>query len=292
MSSKGPFDAGERLLIVNADDYGLSPEVNRAITDLFEQRAVTSASLMVPAGSVCQAVEAAKRLEHAAVGVHLTLTGPYAPVAPLADVGSLLTEQGRFHDDPAALEQRADPGEVRRELQSQVERALALGLDPTHLDSHQGSVLGLAGGRDYLDIIFDLCEAHRLPFLLPKRIVEQPFIAAEHRRRFAARIESADLRGILLIDDMIAFPFAVQDGETYERYKSGVASALKRLKPGITQFTLHPALGPVSKHVPDAQKREMEYRIFLDQEIRQLLRDERIIPISWRDVRDLQRHGS
>lgn len=130
-----------RLLIVNADDLGLHRDINRGIHLAHTQGIVTSCSV-VPCGEAFQ--DAAKILQECPeldVGVHLTLVEE-RPLCPPEDVPSLVGAHGRFLPTyraftARALTGRVSPGEVRRELRAQIERVLAIGRRPSHLDSHQ-----------------------------------------------------------------------------------------------------------------------------------------------------------
>ncbi len=126
---------GLRLLIVNADDFGLSEDVSAAIVEAIERGIVTSTSAMVctPAGMDLLA-RYADALGGVA-GVHLQLTGGI-PLSPLAGIGSLLTAAGVF---PASRRELGDlrTGEVEAEWRAQIEAVLRCGLRPTHIDTHQ-----------------------------------------------------------------------------------------------------------------------------------------------------------
>lgn len=116
--------SGDRVLIVNADDLGLSAAVNAGIFAAHEGGVVTSASLMVRQEAAPEAAEQAAAYTDLAVGLHV-------------DLGEWIYERGEWSqaylhcdtDDPAAVE---------AECRAQLERFRALlGCDPTHLDSHQ-----------------------------------------------------------------------------------------------------------------------------------------------------------
>lgn len=230
-----------------------------AIVDLFARGAITSASMLVHAEAAEEGIRAARRLEASPdIGVHLTFTG-----------------------------QREN---VQTELRGQLERAIALGVDPTHADNHQGTLMGLTGENDHLEEVFDLCGEYRLPFLLPRRLAEQPFLTAAQKQRFANRIAAAHDRGILLIDDILSFPYQLLEGETYGSYKTEMIRALRRLAPGVTEIVIHPARYPQTcKRTSHHEKREMEYRVFCDPDVRHTMEEEGLRLISWRDIRDAQR---
>lgn len=130
---------GERLLIVNADDFGLSLEANQAIMELLEQGAITSASLMVPGEKAEQAAEFCKSHPGVNVGIHWTLTRTgldnCRPVYTEYPLKSLLTKEGYFFEGPSVLEKNAKSEEVLKELEAQIQLAISWGVDPTHVDS-------------------------------------------------------------------------------------------------------------------------------------------------------------
>jgi predicted glycoside hydrolase/deacetylase ChbG (UPF0249 family) len=113
-----------RRLIVNADDFGLSPETNRGIITAHEQGIVTSASLMVRTSAAAEAADYARRNPRLGVGLHLDLgewafrAGEWVPLYHVVSV-----------EDAAAVH-----AEVEQQLAA---FRVLLGRDPTHLDSHQ-----------------------------------------------------------------------------------------------------------------------------------------------------------
>lgn len=292
---KWGFAPEDRLLILHADDFGISSGSNQAIIDLLREQAITSASLMVPCAAFHEAAAYCRENPGVDVGVHLTLTSSenavYEQVYRGRPLRSLTNSEGVFPHDARELELHADPEEVRLELTAQIETALAMGVDLTHLDNHGGSLLGLFHGRDYLEIIFDLCDQYGLPFYLPKRIVEQPFFNEEHKQRFAARITYAEERGILLIDDAAGLPYDAPPAGDDAEVAGQLREELKKLQPGITQFVAHPAriTEDLQALTPHYLRREQELRMLLDHRLREWLTQEGIHLLGWRAIRDLQR---
>lgn len=295
MIRKLGFAADDRLLIINADDFGIAKGTNEAIVNLFEEKAITSTSIMIPCSDSKEAMEIGNSKGIKNIGIHLTLTSGekqlYQPVFKESNLNSLISAEGYFYQDAALLERHAAANEVGLEIESQIQSAIVHGIDPTHLDSHGGSVMGLFTGRDFLEITFDLCEKYRLPFNLPTRIVEQPFLNNDQLRMFQKRISSARERNILLIDDIVSLPYCFNPTDAYIKMKKELTERLKNLKPGITQLTLHPSkiteqLIAITKCYTE---RELEYLLLNDIEIKQVINNEQIKLISWKDIRDLQR---
>lgn len=126
-------------LIINADDLGYSPGVNRAIEELYRAGVVTSTSLLVNQAASEEGAEIARRLPRLSVGVHLNLSRGRPLLSP-GMVPSLVDETGAFCD-PRQLFQRALLGQIRwyeaaAELEAQVEWALARGVQIDNLDTH------------------------------------------------------------------------------------------------------------------------------------------------------------
>ena len=129
-------------LIINADDFGYCPRRDRAILDLFEQRAISSTSLLVNGDNASQAVAQAKRT-HLPMGLHLNLTEGRPATEDLSRIHSLVDANGLMHGK-FGLRARLDQGSIQpehllHEIEMQLIRYQQLtdGLSPFHLDGHQ-----------------------------------------------------------------------------------------------------------------------------------------------------------
>jgi hopanoid biosynthesis associated protein HpnK len=127
-------------LIVNADDFGFSEEVNEAVVRAYREGVLTSASLMVTGAAFAQAVELAKENPGLAVGIHLvTVVGQ--SVLPHREIPTLVDEKGNFSENPtlAGLKYYFSPQarrELRKELAAQFEKFHSTGLRLSHIDGH------------------------------------------------------------------------------------------------------------------------------------------------------------
>lgn len=128
-----------RLIVVNADDFGISEGVNRGIVEAHRRGILTSTTLMANMPAFEQAVALSRENPGLGVGLHLNLTAG-APIIPTSEVPTLVGEDGRFLLGGVFLRQltlgRLNLREVEAELGAQIERAQGLGIAPTHLDSH------------------------------------------------------------------------------------------------------------------------------------------------------------
>lgn len=122
-------------LIINADDLGLTPGCNQGIIKALTQGIVTDTTLLVNTDFTQDAVKQLKQQGINRVGLHLNLTFGQ-PLTPVAEVPSLVDEEGRFRRKVAEAVTFMKPSEIKRELRAQVEKFQATGLGLTHLDSH------------------------------------------------------------------------------------------------------------------------------------------------------------
>jgi predicted glycoside hydrolase/deacetylase ChbG (UPF0249 family) len=291
------YRSGDRLLIVNADDYGMCQTFNTAAQQLLLRQAISSATLMVPCPWAKGAADFCKEHPEVDVGIHLTFTSEWThykwgPVTRANPMDSLRTVEGWFHADNAGFQKNADAAEVRQEIFSQIERAIAWGVDPTHLDVHMYSLLGLATGRDFLEPVFEACGRYGLPLRLPRSWATRPGFSDVQTKLMRRRIDMAEERGIALVDEHLGLDFFYTDGETYEQAVNQMSAILRSLKPGISEILVHAGhvtdeLRSIMPH--DFPKRDMEARLFLDDRIQQLLAAEGIRLIRWRELRDYQR---
>ena len=127
-------------LIINADDFGFSDDVNTAIIQAHEEGILTSTSLMVTGDAAQEAIALAKNHPHLAVGLHLVLVCGKS-VLPPAQIPHLVDSQGNFSDNPtqAGLNyqfNQATRAELRLEISAQLEKFRNSGLNLAHVDGH------------------------------------------------------------------------------------------------------------------------------------------------------------
>ena len=164
------YPPGTKLIIVHADDLGETHAVNAAAIQSLEAGVINSASMMVPCPWFPEIADYAKSHPDADFGLHLTVTSErvyyrWGPVAPAGKVPSLLDENGYFHHD-WEHDQHVNPKEVEIELRAQVERALAMGVRPTHLDSHQYRLI--VNGKELFEVMLRVAHEYQLPVFVTR----------------------------------------------------------------------------------------------------------------------------
>jgi predicted glycoside hydrolase/deacetylase ChbG (UPF0249 family) len=265
-----------RLLIVNCDDFGSSQGANAANLRAFDAGVATSATLMVPCpwarDAVRQAVDQGRD-----VGVHLTLTCEYPGYRWRALTGAktLHDADGFMPATIAHVFDHADPTDAFNELKSQIETAIDWGLDPTHLDSHMGSV---QLDPRLFDIYLGLAEEFDPPLRMPGK-------SQDARLGFAGRQRAAE-RGLIHTDNFIS-PWPRDTREV-------MAERLPGLLPGVSEIYAHPVDdGPeLRAYDPDHPEiRANDAVVFSDPATVKLMDDAGVTRISYRPLRDLQRAG-
>lgn len=274
------YPADSKLLIIHADDLAVAHSVDAASFDALDKSAITSASVMVPCPWLNEVAAYAKAHPDADLGLHLTLTSEWkiyrwGPVESKDKVRSLLDAAGYLWIEAAPAAQSIKAEEAESEIRAQVERAIAAGIRPTHLDSHMG-VLFLR--PDLFAVYVKVAHEYKLPFLAVRFPGTPPQI-------FSLLSE----KDVVLDSVLIATP-AVHSNEWREFY----TNALKNLKPGLNEIIVHlghddSELQAVTIDHPDygAAWRQRDYEIVTSPEFKKALEENHIILVKWSDLKKL-----
>lgn len=272
-----------KYLIINADDFGLNSEQNKAIKDLFEKKLITSTSLMSVAPEAEDAAAFARDFSMP-VGVHITLNSDDEnELYPSLTGAPSLGRSGLWHEGKN-LTFKAKRKDVRAELEAQYRYITDKGAKADHADSHCGTVYGINARRFYLDA-FDFCKEHNLPFRFPKTAgfierqigmkVPSPVIKLQQMI-----VASAKKRGVNLIDDLVSNPFSMNRIKDYDTLKKYYIDAVDNCIDGVTEIFLHPAFYN-EKYGKEWQKREFEYQLLKSGDLLQRAEDKGIEVVSW-----------
>ena len=164
------YPADARLIILHADDLGMSHSVNRATFEALERGWITSASILVPCPWFAEVGTWARAHQDADLGIHLAVnsewtTFRWGPISGRAAVPSLLAADGYMALDEDAVVARAKPAEIDRELRAQVDFAKAAGVRITHLDSHMATLFHT---KEFFDVYRKIGTDYALPVLLER----------------------------------------------------------------------------------------------------------------------------
>jgi len=272
-----PRDA--KLLILHADDLGFAHSADAASFDALDKGAISSASIMMPTPWITEVAAYARAHPDADLGLHLTLTAEWqtyrwGSVESKDKVPSLLDPDGTFPNNDSVVAARAKQEEIELELRAQIQRAMALGIRPTHLDSHMGSLFTTPA---LLATYVKLAHEYHLPFLALR---SNPFGEA------AMPLGPNDIPLDALIQ---AFPSVTPD-----KWKEFYLNAIANLKPGLNEIIVH--LGhddaelravTVNNDGWGSAWRQRDYDVVTSPEFKKALHDNKVILIKWRDLQKL-----
>lgn len=266
-----------KLLIIHADDAGLSHSENRATIESLEKGIVNSYSIMVVCPWYYEMACYAKNNPKYDYGVHLTLTCEwenykFGPVLPVSEVPSLVDDYGYFYKNREELRKNATAEDVRKELDAQIKKALDFGLNPSHIDSHMYSV-GTCPA--FFEIYRDLGEKYKLPIMISKQLLEMVGL------NYDQNVKATDL----LVEKVHLGIF--------DYFKSGklgdyYTQALDNLVNGLNIILIHPAFDDnemkgITVNHPNfgSEWRQIDLESFTNEKNRARLRQNNIELITW-----------
>ena len=273
----------DKLLIVNGDDAGMCHSANLATTEALEKGLMRSATIMVPCPWFPDIAAYAKAHPDKDFGVHLCHTcewGKYrwGPVAPRDQVPGLVDAEGYLWRGILEVYAHASPEQALIEGRAQIRRALAAGIDVTHLDSHMGT---LQMHPEYVKTYLQLA----VEFDLPVRMASQETLARlghpELRKEFAAK-------GILF-PDYFVYDELKDEKQDVKAFWLGI---VRNLKPGVTELYIHAGIAndELKAITGSWPTRSQEFEVFThDEEMKRLVAEQKITLIGYRPLRDLQR---
>jgi hopanoid biosynthesis associated protein HpnK len=289
-----------RRLIVNADDFGLTSGVNRAIVEAHSRGIVTSATLMATGAAFTEAAQLARTVPGISVGCHVVLIDGRPVLGPLQL--STLTPRGTaapiFRNGLKAFAARAvagrlNPEEVEAEAAAQIRKIQAAGISVSHVDTHKHTHLFPAVLRPLLRAA-RACgvRALRNPFgprrpLQSRHLLARPSLwtrYAEVRilRRFAGRFrEAVDRQGFVTPDGTLGIEVTGVLDETLFR------AIAQTIPEGTWEFVCHPGYNDADLRTARTrlrESRETELAVLTLPAARSLLSQEGIALISYRDL--------
>jgi len=277
---------GARVVIFHVDDAGMSYDSNLGTIRALEGGVATSTSVMMPCPWVPHIAAYLKDHPQVDAGVHLTLNSEWqdyrwAPVAGKPAVPGLVDEGGYLWKRVADVPAHATLEEVEREIRAQVDKALALGLTPTHLDSHMGTCFY----EPFVEVYIKVGLEKKIPLLMVGGHMQHAGAnVGQLKLLIHALAERVWNAGLPVIDDLVAQPTR---GPQYEQRKQELLQLLTEMKPGITQIIVHcTAPTEVFSHISSSgEARAAELRLMLDPDVRSFLQKQGIVLTTWRELK-------
>lgn len=280
------FPEGRKVLMFHADDVGMCDEANIAAKNYLDKKEIQNAAIMVPCPSALPAMQWAAQHPNVDVGLHLTLTSEWktyrwGPVSNIADVPGLVDPDKKFwHEVPQVVE-HASAEEVEKEIRAQIEKAKSVGMNPSHIDTHMGT---LYGSPEYVKVFLKVAEEYNIPanaIDLSKPEVVDHFKKAGYPITDEVIATMADY-SLPKLD----FFSSVPKGNTYEEKREKLFQLIKSLPNGLTEIIFHPSVETDNlKSITNSwQQRVWEAQLFSDPVVKKFLEDEKIIFTNYKDI--------
>jgi predicted glycoside hydrolase/deacetylase ChbG (UPF0249 family) len=263
------YPADARLLILNADDFGMCNSTNEAIMRTLQAGVIRSTTLMIPCPWALHAMRFLANHPEIPFGVHLTAISDLAdyrwrPVTAKEKVPSLVDSEGYFYDfeGMAALLAQVKPDQLEMEFRAQIEAVLRTGLTPTHLDWH---ALRISGRRDIFEILIRLAKGYGLALrVMGRDLIEE--------------LQSQDLPSI---DYDFLDSYLLDPVDKAGRY----ARLLGELPEGLNEWAIHPGLDSLELRAVEPggkHERQADFDFWTSQEAKDLVEKEGIILLDYR----------
>lgn len=278
----GPDD---RVLITHIDDMGFCHAANKASEACLNSGAASCASIIVNAPWFLEAAQISRDNPQFDIGVHLTFTAEYPtfrwPALSTRDVSSGLVDSEGYlwHTREDAVRHVTEVA-AESEMRSQIETALAAGIDVTHIDTHMGTVLH----PRFLRIYLSLAKEYGVPAFLPNITRER--LEALREDEMAAEyldvLEMVDTDSVPTLDEIIIDTLVdLADKKTFYR------ELIDGIKPGLTHLLFHPALtGDELAAIADTHvSRHADYLAWSDPEMKAYIDAAGIHHIGYRELK-------
>jgi len=268
-----------KLLIMHADDLGVTHSVNSASFEAFEKGGISSSSIMVPCPWFSEVAEYASQHPEYCWGLHLTLTSEWKyykwdGVASSDQISSLLNEDGVMYDKVIDVATNASLGEVETEIRAQIDKALASGIPVSHLDSHMGTLFATP---ELFAIYVKLGKEYDLPIMVPGPRIPPSW-------------------GLESMAGEVHYPLdkLIMMGQMVPDWRSMYDSMLDQIVPGLNEIIVHLGYddaemqGVMIDH-PDfgAEWRQKDLDYVLSDHYQDQLKKHDIHIVSWREVREV-----
>lgn len=280
------WPAGQKVIILHADDAGMCEEANIATKKQLKNKEIQSAAVMMPCPWAKDMVKWAIKNPKQDIGIHLTLTSEWntyrwGTVTDSKEVPGLLDPEGKMWRSVPEVVMNSNAVEVKKEIKAQIDKAIAMGHKPSHIDTHMGT---LYGHPSFVKAFFEVA----VEYGIPANAIE--LSDPEVVKNFKAQ-------GYPLTDDVVKlaanYPLPKVDnftsapkGKTYEEKVENFKKLVKSLKPGITEIIFHPAVETENmKTITGSwQQRKWEASMFADKDLIKFFEDEGIIFTNWKEM--------
>lgn len=296
------YPKGAKVVILHIDDLGMSYDSNLGSIEAMTKGVANSCSVMMPCPWVPGFVHFLKENPSIDAGLHLTLTSEWkdyrwGPLSGKPKTPGLVDQEGAMWRGVGDVVKNASPDEVETEIRAQVERARTMGFEPTHLDSHMGTLFATPA---FIERYLKVGIEYKIPVMFPGG---HNTLIAKDLKATSANMEMARMAGkklwdagLPVLDDLHndsygwkPTPEMAGDDKKLQAYKTEkYIDALKSVKPGITMVIMHCTnTTEVFEHISDSgPNRRGDYLAMIDPKLKQFIEKEGIILTTWREMKE------
>ena len=280
------FEKGKKVLILHADDAGMCNEANEAIAAYLENGNIQSTAAMAPCPAFKNMIAWANAHPQNDIGIHLTLTSEWKTyrwpsVADTALVPGLIDPEGKlWHDVPDVI-QHATAKEVETEVRAQIEKAKELGWNPTHIDTHMGT---LYGSPEYVEVFLKVAQEYNIPANVID-ISDEEVLQIFRNSGYPLTDEVVEMVAGYKLPKLDFFT-SVPEGKTYEEKRENFFNLVRSLGPGLTEIIFHPSFESDNlKTITGSwQQRVWEAQLFTDPVVKQFFSDQGVVFTNWIEI--------
>ncbi len=296
------YPKGAKVIIMHVDDVGMSYDSNMGAIKATEEGVATSMSVMMPCGWVSGFVHHLKKHPKIDAGLHLTLTSEWrdyrwGPLAGKPAVAGLVDQEGAMWRNVMDVVKHASADEVEKEIRSQLERARSMGFEPTHFDSHMGTLFATQG---FLERYLKVGMEQKIPVMFPGghntmilKETNATGLTLEKTTTIGKMLWDA---GLPVLDDLhnVSYGFkypknkVLTDSELQQVSTQQYIESFKQLQAGVTMVIMHcTATTEVFKHISDSgMTRRGDLLAMLSPELKKYIQDNSIILTTWRELKE------
>ena len=294
------YPKGKKIILFHIDDAGMSYEANQGTIVAMEKGVANSTSVMMPCGWVPAYMKYLQQYPTTDAGVHLTLTSEWKgyrwfPISGREKVPGLVDKEGAMWSNVGDVVKHASADEVETEIRAQIARFRSFGVEPSHIDSHMGT---LFGSPAFTERYVKVGIQEKIPVMLPgghaTLIAKERNSPAQEIQQFQQVGKMLWGAGLPVLDDLFAdtYGWKLPAGtpnteENLRKMKTQkYIELLKEAKPGITMVIMHCAAPSDNfKEITDSwPTRYGDFWAMLDPELKTFLDKEGIVLTTWREM--------